>query len=312
MASPAPGPYDAGTSVDIAALLARVQTLSGAEAASTLACGGLPVFPCVPGGKTPLTRHGFLDATTDLHQLSAWWTQWSEANIGVPTGPMSGIDVVDVDVRPTGDGRVAFSQVERQVGADGWAARVATPSGGFHLYYPSDSKRPQSSWACGSAHVDFRGAGGYVIVPPSVVQIAGHPVPYRLTGTQTAPRPVDAKRLREALDPGHFTRRLTSRIIRCPSGADAWRLASWVAGRPEGERNQGLFWAACRLAETGHDRNTTLSVLATAAQDAGLLDREICTTITSAFRHANPATATSGPSTVPSVTAGPLREVVVL
>ncbi|MBD4580751.1 DNA primase, partial [Xanthomonas citri pv. citri] len=34
-------------------------------AARELAAAGVPVFPCVPGGKRPLTEHGFHDATTD-------------------------------------------------------------------------------------------------------------------------------------------------------------------------------------------------------------------------------------------------------
>jgi len=312
MASPESVPWNAQTSSGLAALLISAQAQTNARAALAVARAGLPIFPCVPSGKTPLTRHGFLDATTNVRQVSAWWGRWPDANLGVPTGPMSGVDVVDIDVRPTGDGYAAFDRVERQIGADSWAAWVTTPSGGTHLYYPADPGRPQSSWACGSAHVDFRGAGGYIIVPPSAVQIGGQPMSYRLIGTQADPRPVDSKRLRDALDPVHANRRLAGRIIRRSSGTDTSRLASWVAGRPEGERNQGLFWAACRLAETGHDRDTALSVLAAAGQDAGLLDREICTTITSAYRHAHPATSASSPPAAPATTAVPMREAVVL
>ena len=32
---------------------------------------GYPVFPCVPSGKRPLTKHGFKDATTDPEQIRA-------------------------------------------------------------------------------------------------------------------------------------------------------------------------------------------------------------------------------------------------
>ena len=39
------------------------------HAAMLLAEGGVPVFPCVPGGKTPITRHGHLDATTFMEYL---------------------------------------------------------------------------------------------------------------------------------------------------------------------------------------------------------------------------------------------------
>ncbi|MCL2465103.1 MAG: bifunctional DNA primase/polymerase [Micrococcales bacterium] len=309
MASPAP--QRVAASIDVAALFATMQTQTNARAALTLARADLPVFPCLPGGKTPLTRHGFLDATADLRQVSSWWGRWPDANLGLPTGPMSSVEVVDIDVRPGGDGHGAFDAAARRVGADGWTARVATPSGGCHLYFPAASGRLQSSWACGVAHVDFRGAGGYIIVPPSTIQIDGQAVPYRLTGSQADPHPVDAQRLRDALDPGLAERRIARRVSRDPMAPDVSRLAAWVAGRPQGERNQGLFYAACRLAEAGHDRATALSALTGAAQQAGLLDREITTTVASAYRTAQPGTTIAPPPACAPVMAG-TREAVAL
>src|SRR5690606_39406787 len=76
-----------------------VDTSSLSGAARELADTGVPVFPCVPGGKRPLTGHGFHDATTDPGQVAAWWRQHPQANIGVPTGVDSGVVGVDVDVR---------------------------------------------------------------------------------------------------------------------------------------------------------------------------------------------------------------------
>jgi hypothetical protein len=67
------------------------------KAALTYAGRGVPVFPCAPAGKVPLTTHGFYDATTDLRKIHAWWNRWPEANIGIPTGSMSGPVVVDLD-----------------------------------------------------------------------------------------------------------------------------------------------------------------------------------------------------------------------
>ena len=67
-----------------------------ATAAAHLASAGVPVFPCVPGGKRPLTVHGFQDASIDPGIVTAWWDRRPDANIGVPTGVLGGIDVVDV------------------------------------------------------------------------------------------------------------------------------------------------------------------------------------------------------------------------
>ena len=74
---------------------------------------------------------------------------------------------------------------------------------------------------------------------------------------------------------------------------DGRRLAAWVAGRGEGERNRGLFWAACRLAENGVPAADALDALGAAAQSAGLGDREITTTVRSAYRAIQPASETA-------------------
>ena len=68
-----------------------------------------------------------------------------------------------------------------------------------------------------------------------------------------------------------------------------WRLGQWVAALGEGERNRGLFWAACRLAENNTAVGDTLAVLGPAAAHAGLGVREISTTIRSAYRATDPA-----------------------
>jgi len=156
--------------------------------------------------------------------------------------------------------------------------------------------------------VDFRGAGGYVIVPPSTITTPEGRAFYRVVAAGEDSHSVNAQRLREAVDHGIVRRRLDARVGRQPATVDVSRLAQWVGQRPEGERNSGLFWAACRLVEAGHDRNATLSALAGAAQSVGLLDREIHATVTSAYRHAHPeprqlSNPTPSQATVPVVEA---------
>jgi hypothetical protein len=47
-------------------------------AALAYARAGLPVFP-VSVNKTPLTPHGFKDATTDEAQIARWWADFPNA-----------------------------------------------------------------------------------------------------------------------------------------------------------------------------------------------------------------------------------------
>ena len=96
---------------------------------------------------------------------------------------------------------------------------------------------------------------------------------------------------------------------RPPGHADTERLAAWVARLPEGNRNAGLFWAACRAAETG--RPGALDTLAEAARTAGLPEREIERTLTSARRAAGRERPACGPRRHAEPSSGPESEAVI-
>ncbi|HEY6797926.1 MAG TPA: bifunctional DNA primase/polymerase [Kineosporiaceae bacterium] len=257
-----------------------------ANASMMLARHDVPVFPCAPGGKQPLTTHGFHDATTDVTAVREWWRRWPDANLGVPTGAPWGVDVVDVDVHTTGSGFAAFERARAAGLADGWAWLVRTPSGGVHAYFVRRSGGEQRSWQAPTQHIDFRGDGGYIIAPPSrVTLVNGRTGAYELIAIgQHQAGPVDSRRLRAFLEPP----RPAGPPAGMPAvGARPDKLAAWVASRPEGARNHGLFWAACRMVEDGHPFDSTASVLGEAAQAAGLPEREATTTIRSAYRIAS-------------------------
>jgi len=274
--------------MDIGTVLRAATGLPLPDAARKFAEAGVPVFPCRPRGKQPRTEHGFRDASTDLGQVTAWWWRWPTANIGVPTGAVSSFEVVDVDVHPGGTGYAAFGRAQRAGLIDGWAALVRSPSGGLHAYYPAAPGDPHRSWQAPAAHIDFRGDGGYVVVPPSTV--VGHNGERSYTVIATASSdalPVDAPALRELLDPRPLPAPWAGPTDRV-GDLDPERLARWVAARGEGERNRALFWAACRAAEAGVSSADAHAVLGPAAERAGLPVPEITTTIRSAYRTAHP------------------------
>lgn len=265
--------------------VAAEPTLAGA--AIHYANLGIPVFPCVPGGKQPLTPNGFLDATSSARVVHQWWQRTPDANIGLPTGARSGILVVDIDVHAGGSGFAPFERARSEGLALHWGWMVRTPSGGVHAYYPSVPDQEQRSWQVPSAHVDFRGDGGYVIAPPSRIEVGGAIRTYDVIAVTTQPaKPVDAVRLRQFLEPPR------PKPLGPPSGLPPTRcrpeaLARVVALTPEGGRNRALFWATCRVAEDGQSHANAVSYLMPAAQYAGLPDREIESTIDSAFRIAS-------------------------
>ena len=133
--------------------------------------------------------------------------------------------------------------------------------------------------------IDFRGDGGYVIVPPSVAVVQSGVAAYRPFSLSSAPaQPIDAAALREFLDPRPVRQ---ERAAAGPVSGEV--LAVWMARLREGERNHGLFWAACRLSESGVIAEAIVEVLGPAAERIGLDAQEVERTVSSACRHTHSA-----------------------
>jgi hypothetical protein len=245
------------------------------------AAAGIPVFPCVPGGKIPVTGNGFHDASSDADVVRAWWQTRPHANIAMPTGALPegrGYDVLDLDVRDTGNGWHAFHRARRAGLVDGWVRVVVTPSGGLHLYYPGTSQRNGS---LREQHLDFRGVGGYVLLPPSIGQTKHYSNRYHVEAERPGPgKPLNWAAVVALLAPAAPPPSPPRRPVPVAGSTDPtpW-LASHVARQTEGNRNSTLFWAACRAVEAGAP---DLQPLIDAAVYAGLSEREARRTVVSA------------------------------
>lgn len=120
-----------------------------------------PVFPLKPGEKVPATRNGFKDATRSPAQIKAWWSE-APYNIGVPTGEATGFDVIDVDGEI---GVRSLAQLEMDGHIPDVHGRVMTPRG-VHLLIRGTNDGNRVGIRPG---VDYRSAGGFVCVAPSLV-----------------------------------------------------------------------------------------------------------------------------------------------
>ncbi len=114
---------------------------------------------CSSPGKHPLNPNGLTGATTDATQIVSWWAQWPWANIGIATGRISGLAVLDID--PRNDG---FNSMPALSLPDTLTAR--TGSGGLHLYYRlKHALRVRHAIRPG---IDLQADGAYVVAPPSM------------------------------------------------------------------------------------------------------------------------------------------------
>lgn len=130
---------------------------------------GIPVFPCKEDGKEPATDNGFKDSTTDLTIIDNWWEQNPNFNLAI-CPEFAGLFVVDID---PGAAKSDISMLPQTY-------TVRTPRGGWHFYYEGTGRTTASKFA---PHIDTRGVGGYVLVPPSKVKgapyIIEHNIPYQ-------------------------------------------------------------------------------------------------------------------------------------
>jgi len=128
-----------------------------------------PVIPCRlwfknPGDtraeKIPLVRwKPYQDALPTPQELTKWFTQWPTAQLGLVTGPGVGLMVVDIDLGAT-DADIASLQLPTTLISK-------TPSGGRHVFLRYPKNKKVKTVAGFRPHIDIRGDGGFVVIPPS-------------------------------------------------------------------------------------------------------------------------------------------------
>src|SRR5262249_53741284 len=140
------------------------------KAALHYATDHTPVFPVNFTDKHPLCSHGFNEATIDEGQIRTWWRIYPCAMVGIPTGPRSGIWVLDedVDVTKSIDGRATMARLENEHGAFRLTLCSVHPRGGKHRLFRWTGINIRSSTAKIGPGSDVRGDGGYFVAPPSV------------------------------------------------------------------------------------------------------------------------------------------------
>ena len=242
---------------------------------------GMQVFPV--NGKRPLIHDWPNRASTDKHIIRDWWSAWPDAGIGVVTGPVSGVLVLDLDT-PEAVQHVA------EIGAPTTPV-VKTPRG-WHLWYRFPDGFEHSTTRANVLAVpggDTRGAGGFVVAPPSPHAEGIYSWARSLSDHPLADPP---DWLIDALTPAQTAQCSgPAPEVRC---ADRYALAALqgecaeLANTSAGGRNHRLNTAAFKLARfvtsgTLSADDVTAS-LTDAAIRAGLPQNEIVPTLSSGLR----------------------------
>jgi hypothetical protein len=147
-------------------MAAQRKTSAIAGAAANYLARGWSVLPVRPRDKRPLLRWETLQTRRPAESdLESWFEQWPDANIGVVTGEISNLVVIDID--PIHGGDDSLDRLQQRYGPLPPTVEATTGGGGRHLYFahPGVLVRNRAGLMQG---IDVRGDGGYVVAPPSV------------------------------------------------------------------------------------------------------------------------------------------------
>lgn len=267
---------------------------------------GMYVFPVKEKCKQPANSNGFKGATTSPEAIQSLW-QTTAFNIGLATGEINNLIVVDVDDEKTWEDYLTTQPEDLPPGP-----KVETGNG-HHLYfaYPKGRKM-RNKTKVKNLGFDVRANGGYVVAPPSIHHTGKV---YKFTTTGEPPQ-MPEWLLELISDPEKTTTTGLDFNATTPAANDnqayyATALDSecrTVATAREGTRNDVFNTACYRIAGLvaggGISETVAGGALTQAGYQAGLSDNEITKTLASAFRagKANPRVAPGNSSNnVPGV-----------
>jgi uncharacterized protein YndB with AHSA1/START domain len=153
------------------------------EAALRHAVRGIPVFPCVPGGKAPLHFLGNEKASTQPEQVRAWWRECPDANIGGVMGDhLIAVDVAaqmpeiaDDPKRPNLAERVELLREEfiERLNAETTRTHSSPRKSTHHLFSTPEAAGTFHDKAEPVPGIRIRHKRGYLILPESVLDGIG-------------------------------------------------------------------------------------------------------------------------------------------
>lgn len=118
---------------------------------------GWSVIPVGKNKKPLIEWSQFQNRKATEKEITTWWKKYPSANIGIVTGKISNLSVIDIDTQHGGVTPKGLPQT----------LTAKTQSGGWHYYFQYSEGLRNSAGAIAQG-VDVRSEGGFVIAPPSI------------------------------------------------------------------------------------------------------------------------------------------------
>ncbi|MGA2462777.1 MAG: bifunctional DNA primase/polymerase [Thermodesulfobacteriota bacterium] len=128
---------------------------------------GFSVIPVKQDKKPYIKWEEFQTRRPTEDEIRQWWTKWPNAMIGIITGSISGIDIMDTDSQE------ADEELQSYLSDSFVCPTQRTPGGGKHyLFVHAEGIHNSNDQSPFKFHV--RGEGGYFIAAPSENGNGGH------------------------------------------------------------------------------------------------------------------------------------------
>jgi hypothetical protein len=232
---------------------------------------GLSVIPVRPD-KTPYIKWTeYQKCCATAEEIRAWFKKWPNALIGIITGKISGLFVIDCD------NEEAYQRIQELM-PDSFITCVAKTPKGYHLYFVYSDDRTISSVTGVMPKVDIRGEGGYIIAPPSV-NSEGNPYSWQLSLEYMSPPPDTVLNIFNK----HIYRESS------PDVTERYKtLPSVTISLTEGSRDDSLFHIANSLIKGGMTEQNATYILDILGRHCipPFPEKEISTKIESAIKRA--------------------------
>jgi len=166
----------------------------------------------------------------NLDQVKTWWDKWPQAGVGIVTGELNDLLVLDID-EDEGEEYV----YDKGIGAEP-SPTVRTGGGGLHIYFrfPEKEIKIGARISKDGLGLDYRGEGGFVVAPPS---------PYPLEDGETS---YNWELNLKEYDPKDPPPWLLEEIEKRESGDNA-NVDELLEGVQQGQRNDSAASVAGRL-----------------------------------------------------------------
>lgn len=237
---------------------------------------GFKIFPLEKGGKKPIQRGSFANATDNLKTIEKWSLQYPGCNWGIATGAASGVVVLDVD--PRNGGEASFEQLKKEINGYDDTLAVSTGGGGLHIYFksPPEGLTTRTNFRPG---LDFIAEGKFVVAPGSITT-----GPYQILNDSSVTE-LGAE-LKHIVTPQAIVSTRSSQHEARTEARGNLAAATWkfiAEGAEQGSWNTSLFKAAKDLHEQNYDYDEAVGLL---EKPTGYLDETDMKTIESAYSKA--------------------------